>query len=320
MKPTQTPITIPQPQLGFSFSPGGMLLPYHLGVMDSLTTCGLLDETTPVAGSSAGAIAVATHACGLSSAAVLDATIALAAECQAAGGARGRLIPALRRQMQRMIGREQLERIQNRPGKVGIAYQQVLPWAQAVVQTEFDSLDDLIHAVSFSSTFPFFSDKWPVAVDTRQDMPRVVVDGFFTVPRNRLGCPDLNAMMASSCSNTDKSANNDNTKQKQQEAAIHEILVACFPQEKVRLTAVPAERCISPTEHAFDGALPVWQQPRDGSPRGMASFIQIAMETSPASTYFRVYEQGLADGEAWAAAAAARELILPSSTERTALN
>lgn len=40
--------------VGYSLSPGGLLLPYHLGALDALQYCRFLDDTTPIAGSSAG--------------------------------------------------------------------------------------------------------------------------------------------------------------------------------------------------------------------------------------------------------------------------
>ena len=48
-------------------------------------------------------------------------------------------------------------------------------------------------AVMDSSTFPFFSTNWPVRFVRRrgEKLPRVVVDGFFSVPRERYGCPDF---------------------------------------------------------------------------------------------------------------------------------
>jgi len=39
---------------GFSFSPGGLLFPYHLGVITSLEYHGKLDDTVHLAGASAG--------------------------------------------------------------------------------------------------------------------------------------------------------------------------------------------------------------------------------------------------------------------------
>ena len=41
--------------VGYSLSPGGLLLPYHLGALDALQYHHFLDDTTPIAGSSAGA-------------------------------------------------------------------------------------------------------------------------------------------------------------------------------------------------------------------------------------------------------------------------
>ena len=52
-------------KVGFSLSPGGLLLPYHLGALASLAYHGFLTEKTPLAGSSAGAIAVASQASGV---------------------------------------------------------------------------------------------------------------------------------------------------------------------------------------------------------------------------------------------------------------
>ena len=41
-------------RLGFSFTPGGLLFPYHLGVAKCLELQGFLAADTPLAGSSAG--------------------------------------------------------------------------------------------------------------------------------------------------------------------------------------------------------------------------------------------------------------------------
>lgn len=43
--------------LGFSFSPAGLLFPYHLGVATRLREAGIIRPRTPLAGSSAGALA-----------------------------------------------------------------------------------------------------------------------------------------------------------------------------------------------------------------------------------------------------------------------
>eukprot|EP00240_Pyramimonas_obovata_P005588 CAMPEP_0118924760 /NCGR_PEP_ID=MMETSP1169-20130426/2744_1 /TAXON_ID=36882 /ORGANISM="Pyramimonas obovata, Strain CCMP722" /LENGTH=326 /DNA_ID=CAMNT_0006865891 /DNA_START=87 /DNA_END=1064 /DNA_ORIENTATION=+ len=51
--------------LGYSFSPAALLLPYHIGVAEELTLQGLITESTPLAGSSAGFIVVVCIASGV---------------------------------------------------------------------------------------------------------------------------------------------------------------------------------------------------------------------------------------------------------------
>ena len=62
-----------------------------------------------------------------------------------------------------------------------------------VLATKFETRECLMDAVMDSSTFPFFSTNWPVRFVRRrgEKLPRIVVDGFFSVPRERYGCPDF---------------------------------------------------------------------------------------------------------------------------------
>lgn len=66
---------------GFSLSPGGLLLPYHMGVLEAMEYNQVLTVDSPLAGASAGGIAVAAHACGISGPQVLEATVAIAEDC-----------------------------------------------------------------------------------------------------------------------------------------------------------------------------------------------------------------------------------------------
>ncbi|KAJ0010834.1 hypothetical protein Pint_33322 [Pistacia integerrima] len=72
---------------GFSFSAAGLLFPYHLGVAQFLIEKGYIKETTPLAGSSAGAIVCAVIASGASMQEALNATKILAEDCRARGTA-----------------------------------------------------------------------------------------------------------------------------------------------------------------------------------------------------------------------------------------
>ncbi|CAK9151185.1 unnamed protein product [Ilex paraguariensis] len=72
---------------GFSFSAAGLLFPYHLGVAQFLIEKGYIKETTPLAGSSAGAIVCAVIASGASMQEALQATKILAENCRLKGTA-----------------------------------------------------------------------------------------------------------------------------------------------------------------------------------------------------------------------------------------
>lgn len=251
--------------LGISLSPGGLLLPYHLGVLDALEYYNLLDRSTPIAGSSAGAIAVTSKACDLDSRKVVESTIAISDACQAMGRARGRLLPLLRQQLDSTIGDAEFATLQDRPGAVGLAYKEILPRYRPVVQTQFADQMDLVNAVCHSSMFPFFASRWPCAVDTRgRRIPRLVVDGFFTVPRDRFGCPDF----AMANVTVDR-----------------EILVCPFPQERIRLDAVDVSNCISPSTEYDSGQ--------------MGRLFRLATEPSSREELVELYDSGFADAERW---------------------
>jgi hypothetical protein len=248
---------------GFSLSPGGLLLPYSLGVLDSLQYNGFLDTKTAIAGSSAGAIATASHACNLDSRLILDATIRMSDRCEELGGARGRLLPLLREELNRFIQDEQLEALREREGETVIAFQEVFPFNRPIHQTDFKDRHDLTNAVCYSSMFPFFSTNFPVAIDTSKRFPRVVVDGFFTVPRNRFGCPDFEL------------------------ANVHvdrTVGISAFPKEAFGISAFASEDFISPT---FEGA----NQVQD--------LVRLATKPSSAKELTQLFESGWADAERW---------------------
>lgn len=248
---------------GFSFSPGGLLLPYHLGVLDALEYNQVLTPVTPIAGSSAGAIACASHASRVPSAQVLEATIAISDQCKQMGGARGRLLPLLKEKLDEFLTDERFDDIQSRPGAVGIAYREIFPRNLNILKTNFDDRHDLIRSVCHSSMFPFFSTNWPAHMDTSQKFPRLVVDGYFTVPRERFGCPDF------AMANIDV----DRT-----------VTVTCFPKNRIGLYDALPEDCISPQGESVSQ---------------MERLFRIATQASSRKDLTSVYEEGWQDAERW---------------------
>ena len=154
--------------IGYSLSPGGLLLPYHLGILEALSVNQYVTPSTPLAGSSAGSIAVCSHSVGISNPATLEATIRVSDHCLEQGGARGRLLPLLRHELDEMLPEDAHEIINNRPGLVGLAHRELWPRNRPVLATQFETRECLMDAVMDSSTFPFFSTNWPVRIVRRR--------------------------------------------------------------------------------------------------------------------------------------------------------
>lgn len=132
-----------------------------------------------------------------------------------------------------------------------------------VLQKDFSTRHDLIAAVCASSSFPFFASNWPCTLDTSRRIPRFLVDGWFAVPRNRAGCPDL----AQAGVPVDRT-----------------ITVSVFPKEMIGLTASDVRDCISPS---IEDENTVW------------NLIQLATKPSSRRELTNAYESGWKDAEDW---------------------
>ena len=149
---------------GFSFSPGGLLFPYHLGAITALEYHGRITEQVHLAGASAGAIAVASHAARTPPARAMEAAFNVCVECDTRFGGRaiGKLLPLLKIEMERCLSPDAHEIINEREGVVALAHRELFPNNRPVLTTRFDTRDELIEAVCDSSMFPFFSTPFPV--------------------------------------------------------------------------------------------------------------------------------------------------------------
>jgi len=245
---------------GFSLSPGGLLLPYHVGALASLEYNGHLDPIrSPLAGSSAGAIAVAAYGCGVSPEKTLEATIQVSDRCAERGGARGNLLPFVRQCMEEIIDEndfhenfiQRRQQQQNQPkggeqklsSMIGICYRELFPRNRPILKTTFEDRQELIQSVSNSCMFPFFSTNWPCTVDWSSSsfIPRLVVDGYFAVPRERFGCPDFDLMLE------DTELIEDDDKKSLQLLPNRTVAISVFPADKIGLTAFDKNDVISPS-------------------------------------------------------------------------
>lgn len=246
--------------IGISLSPGGLLLPYHLGVLDALEHRGFVTDDTPLAGASAGAIAAASKAAKIDSWRVLDSTIDICDRCFALGGARGRLMPLLKQNLAHHMGVEQFHTLQNRKGTLALAYMEIYPQRQPVLQTRFQDRWDLIGAICQSSMFPFFTSNWPAILDMSRKQPRLIVDGVFTSPLESMGCPDFKT------------------------AGLQLDRTVCVSVIPKALTGGERDDYISPR---WEGAYQ------------LGRLARLAVEGSTRSELTALYESGWHDGERW---------------------
>lgn len=271
---------------GYSLSPGGLLFPYHIGVLTALEHLGALEDASPIAGSSAGAIAVCSHGARVKPEVALDATIRMAETCDTMGGARGNLLPLLQHELETILPEDSHLTINNREGLVGMAYYEIFPKRRPVLATNFDSKDDLINAVCNSSAFPFFSSNWPCRISkssssSKSLLPRLAMDGYFTVPRDRFGCPDFGQLLVNNNDDPDSAP-----QQPQKSIPQRTVTVSVFPHDSINLTASEKQDRISPL-------------PSEDTAQQFGELIQWATQTTNKQDYHKMYENGWEDAERW---------------------
>ncbi|XP_010538890.1 PREDICTED: uncharacterized protein LOC104813074 isoform X3 [Tarenaya hassleriana] len=157
---------------GFSFSVGGLLFPYHLGVAQFLIEKGYIKETTPLAGSSAGAIICAVIACGLSMQKALEATKTIADDCRRKGTA-FRLGALLRDCLEELLPDDAHTSCN---GRIRVAVTQITWRPRGLLVDQFDSKGDLINALFTSSFIPGYFSASPATVFRN----RLCIDGGLT--------------------------------------------------------------------------------------------------------------------------------------------
>ncbi|KAJ1697062.1 hypothetical protein LUZ63_005574 [Rhynchospora breviuscula] len=158
---------------GFSFSAAGLLFPYHLGVSRLLLEKGYIKETTPLAGSSAGAIVCAVIASGHSMEDALQLTKNLADNCRTKGTA-FRLGAVLREVLEEFLPEDVHIRSN---GRIRVAITQLGWRPRGLLVDQFDSKEDLINAVFTSSFIPGYLAPRPATMYRK----RLCIDGGLTL-------------------------------------------------------------------------------------------------------------------------------------------
>lgn len=208
-------------RLGICFSPAGLLFPYYVGAGYELQRLGILQPQTPLGGSSAGAIVAACLACGVPEETVRLGLARLVDDVRAGT----RLNVALRKQLETFMNDD--SPVLAAKHGLTLGYFEVLPRPGPRLVRAWADRDDLIDCICASSNWPLFFSRWPFV----RCRGAWCLDGFFSVPRSRFGCPVLS------------------------EGVTRTLAVTALP--KVSLSAFPDEDIIQPGRAGYAPALPV---------------------------------------------------------------
>jgi len=169
--------------LGFSFSASGLMMPFHHGVGVALRDAGVLTRSTPLGGSSGGAIAAAALACELPKEEVNEGIVAVAEDCRSYGSFRRMLIPA-KKLCDQVLPEDSHHRMN---GQVHVSVMEILPRLRPLVVNEWTSKDDVVESLIASSNIPFVLGPTPLAMFRNTSC----IDGSFATPIGSFGCVDI---------------------------------------------------------------------------------------------------------------------------------
>jgi hypothetical protein len=223
------------------------------------------------------------------------------------------LLPLLEEQMESLVGDEEFEYLlgttttEMEDTNIGIAYTQIFPQRKSFLQRSFANRQDLFRAVRFSCMFPFFTTPWPCLLDTTDQQfryPRLMVDGYFSVPRDQFGCHflcdgnDRNLQMDGE--NTLDSDGMPSTTTGRQPSPIlssssskadRTIAISCFPADTIGMTAFSPENCISPSLTVDPTQLE--------TTASLSNLFRVATQPTSRQQLTDIFELGYLNAETW---------------------
>ena len=263
---------------------GGLLFPYHIGSLASLSYYGYLTKVNPIAGSSAGAIAVVSHGANIDPVQAVEGTIRISEKYKQLGRTRGNLLSLLATELNELLPVNVHEVLNDRDGLVGVAYKEIFPVNRNILETKYSCKEHVIDSVCNSSMFPFFANgPWPCRISRKNTktndriIPTIAVDGFFTVPRERFGCPDFNVLNENGVESANAGSG----------VISRCVTISVFPHDVVALTASDKHDRISPMENP------------ENKVEQLSNLLRLATQAGTREEYFKLYEDGWKDAEAW---------------------
>ena len=183
-----------RPDVGISFTVGGLLFPYQLGAAKALYEAGVASPATPLSGASSGAIVAVVAALSETGSPSLDESLEAALRvneyCRERGGMRGQYYDALSLEADRLLDGTSAARLSERPSKVSVAVTQFKPLPTPLLASSFTDQEDIKQALLATSCIPFY---FKGARPFVQFRGAPAVDGFFAVKRSNFGAPETEA-------------------------------------------------------------------------------------------------------------------------------
>ncbi|KJP87327.1 hypothetical protein AK88_03007 [Plasmodium fragile] len=173
-----------QMNLGISFSPAGLLIPYHLGVSSLLIEKNILNIHTSIAGSSAGSICACCLGIGLS----VDKCFFLIENIISnvyKNGCYQKLQNVLDVELNKYLYTGSYNFLNQRNGSVFVGITQILPYYKRLNITKFYDDRDLISAVIASCNIPMYLSN-NIFANFRN---KKCIDGLFSTRKKEFGCP-----------------------------------------------------------------------------------------------------------------------------------
>ena len=183
-----------RPDVGISFTVGGLLFPYQLGAAKALYEAGVASPATPLSGASSGAIVAVVAALSETGSPTLDDSLEAALRvngyCRDRGGMRGQYYDALALEADRLLDATSAARLSERPTTVSVAVTQFRPLPTPLLASSFTDQEDIKQALLATSCIPFY---FKGARPFVQFRGAPAVDGFFAVKRSNFGAPETEA-------------------------------------------------------------------------------------------------------------------------------
>ncbi|KAA8494778.1 Patatin-like phospholipase domain-containing protein 3 [Porphyridium purpureum] len=179
---------------GVTFSPAGLLTPYHIGVAQVLRERGRISPSVPLGGASGGALVAVALALDLPFDQILDACISLNAQCTE-HGTQWNLHGILANVLDELLEDDVAFRVNARadehaaPVVIGITrlFHKTHLAPRGVFVSTFQDRAHLIEALLCSCAIPLYFSRWPAL--SYRGWP--ALDGFFAGSRADFGAPAL---------------------------------------------------------------------------------------------------------------------------------